>query len=337
MPAVITEQDVVAACRETLRQWPQVRAAVLFGSRARGTQRSDSDWDVAIVLEGDEPRHPDLATSVFPREEMPDTLVRIDAWALSEDDLRRRAGVLGTLPYAVCRDGLVLAGNWNRPEPAQMGKEAAVDPQDWTYRMEMVWQKADVAIGLLGRITDANGWRQCAAQCGMLVEATADAAERLVKAAIERRGVSADRSHDIAELAAEFGARRPEESALVEQMAALDGVSHRQYVATYRFRPPEVRDVEAAVTRLSGTLDLWASEIETRDDDMAEQLAELAQIAADQAAAWSSRVHTPVKPKADEPGPAQAAGEAALAGLPALANAIASFRDRVRQVADSPA
>ena len=37
MPPVTTEQDLVAACRETLRQWPQARAAVLFGSRARGT------------------------------------------------------------------------------------------------------------------------------------------------------------------------------------------------------------------------------------------------------------------------------------------------------------
>jgi len=120
-------------------------------------------------------------------------------------------------------------------------------------------------------------------------------------------------------------------------MAALDGVRRRHHVAMYRFRPPEVRDVEAAVRRLVGTLDLWASEIETRDEDMAGQLAELAQIAADQAAAWSGRVRTPVTPRADEPGPARAAGEAALAGLPALANAIASFRDRVQQVADSPA
>ena len=58
----------------------------------------------------------------------------------------------------------------------------------------------------LGWIADADGWRQCAVHCGTLLETTADAAELLIKAAIERRGVSADRSHDIAELAAEFGA-----------------------------------------------------------------------------------------------------------------------------------
>ena len=68
MSAAITERDLAAACRETLRQWPQARAAVLFGSRAHGTQRPDSDRDIAIVLKGDEPLRPDLATSVFPRK-----------------------------------------------------------------------------------------------------------------------------------------------------------------------------------------------------------------------------------------------------------------------------
>ena len=91
------------------------------------TQRQDSDWDIAIVIEGDEPRHPELATSVFQRQEIPEARVRIDARALSEGDLHRRAGVLGTLPHAICRDGKVLAGEWRNPDPLQMDQETATN------------------------------------------------------------------------------------------------------------------------------------------------------------------------------------------------------------------
>jgi uncharacterized protein len=51
-----TDADTVGAAREFLRRvsarYP-VRSAVLFGSRARGTHRSDSDVDIAIVLQGE--------------------------------------------------------------------------------------------------------------------------------------------------------------------------------------------------------------------------------------------------------------------------------------------
>ncbi len=36
-------------------RYPQVQAAFLFGSRARGQARADSDWDLAVYLEPPEP------------------------------------------------------------------------------------------------------------------------------------------------------------------------------------------------------------------------------------------------------------------------------------------
>jgi predicted nucleotidyltransferase len=50
-----THLDTVGAAREFVRRVSArylVRSAVLFGSRARGTHRSDSDVDIAIVLQG---------------------------------------------------------------------------------------------------------------------------------------------------------------------------------------------------------------------------------------------------------------------------------------------
>ncbi len=334
MSAVITEQELASACREAVRQWPQVRAAVLFGSRARGTQHPASDWDVAIVIEGDEPRYPDLATSVLPRSELPEALVRVDAWALSEHDLERRARVLGTLPYSVCRDGRVLAGEWNRPDPVQMGKEAAVDPDDWAYRMKQAVQKIDAAVTQIGKLAQRPLWADSGAHCADILEASANAAELLVKAAMERRGVPADRTHDIAGLAAEFGAQRPDESELAQRMTALNGHSRKHHTAMYRFQPPGAAEMEAAIVRLAATLDLWASEIEKRDDGMAGQVPELARTAAFDMAAWPGLLSSPVSPVPTGGGTAQAAAEAVLAGRPLLADAVASFQDGIRRVMD---
>ncbi len=186
-------------------------------------------------------------------------------------------------------------------------------------------------------MAEARKWDHCAQHCGALLETTANAAALLVKATMERRGVAADRSHDIARLASAFAAQRPNENALAQEMAALNGDSRSHHTARYRFRPPEVPDARAAVKRLAGTLDLWASEVETGADSMTAQQPALARFAADQAAAWPDLVGVWVQPKADDGHPAQAAAEAALEGRPPLAEAIASFRDRMRRVLEGAA
>jgi len=330
MSAVVSEEELVAACRQTLSQWPGARAAVLFGSRARGTAHRNSDWDVAIVLEGGELRHPRPARSVFPRSELPADLPHVEVWALSEEDLHRNARALGTLPYAVCRDGRVLAGEWNRPDPAQLKREAAMNPEDWAGRMRQAVTTLSFAIASISRIAGRPLWAGSGEDCSHLFRNTADAAEILVKAAMERRGVPADLSHDIARLAGAFAVQRPDESALAERMAALNGGSRTDHMAMYRFSPPDVSHVQAAVARLAGILDLWAFEIEQRDDDMAGHIPELARVAEFDMAAWPDHISSPVTPKTDEGHPARAAAEAALEGRPALADAVASFRDRMR-------
>ena len=337
MPPVITEQDLVAACRETLRLWPQARAAVLFGSRARGTAHPDSDWDVAIVLEGDELGHPRPARSVFPRSELPADLPHVDVWALSEENLHRNARALGTLPYAVCRDGKVLAGEWSGPDPVQMEQEAAVNSGDWSRRMGLVLVKIHAAITSIEAMSTSGTWATGGGDCINLLQSSANAAELLVKAAIERRGVPADRSHDIAELAGALAAQRPDESALAERMASLNGESRVHHIAMYEFQPPEAPDVIAAIRRLAGTLDLWASEVEKTGDEMGAHVGRLVNSGVDRSGTWPGLVRAPVTPKMDEDEAAQASVEAALEGRPRLAEAIASFRDRMQRALEGPA
>ena len=45
---------VVDLCKDALTKWPNAKAAILFGSRARGDHRDDSDWDLAFITESEE-------------------------------------------------------------------------------------------------------------------------------------------------------------------------------------------------------------------------------------------------------------------------------------------
>lgn len=51
-----TPRNVVRnACREVLKSWPGAKAAILFGSRARGDHFEDSDWDIAFITDNEQP------------------------------------------------------------------------------------------------------------------------------------------------------------------------------------------------------------------------------------------------------------------------------------------
>ena len=153
----------------------------------------------------------------------------------------------------------------------------------------------------------------------------------------ERRGVPADRSHDIARLAGAFAAQQPDERAPAERMAALNGDSRTHHVTMDGFRLPEAPDVQASVTRLARTLGPWGSEVESGDDDMVGQVPGLVRIAAVDTAAWPGLRSTPATPGTDGGHAARAAAEAAFEGRAALAEAVVLFRDRIQRVVEGPA
>ena len=71
------KQEVVQAIRETLKQvLPQGAQAFLYGSRALGDARADSDWDVLILLDKQKIQPSDYDNVSYPLVEL--------GWSLNE-------------------------------------------------------------------------------------------------------------------------------------------------------------------------------------------------------------------------------------------------------------
>ena len=98
--------DVLAAFKDAVQRiFPgQVESIVLFGSRARGDARSDSDWDVAVFLKGHIDR--EAVGSKLVDITYPALLdgADINAFAFSEDDF----GQISELMYDIKTEGLVV-------------------------------------------------------------------------------------------------------------------------------------------------------------------------------------------------------------------------------------
>ena len=104
-PAIAVPAEIgalVSVVRETLRPseiW-------LFGSRARGTARLDSDWDLLAVLDDDaaaELSDPVLAWRISRESNVPSTLL-----TTRRSDLEEMWGLPNTLGYDLSREGVRL-------------------------------------------------------------------------------------------------------------------------------------------------------------------------------------------------------------------------------------
>lgn len=78
---------------------------VLFGSRARGDAREDSDLDFLVIESEVESK---LQEMVRLRDALPPLGVPVDVVVISEDEASRRGRVPSTLVHRALREGRVL-------------------------------------------------------------------------------------------------------------------------------------------------------------------------------------------------------------------------------------
>ena len=105
-----TQQTAVQIIRDVLgRHGLRVERILLFGSRARGEARPDSDWDLYVLVDGDPPfpeRH-EAVTEV--RRELARLRIPNDVIISSSQRFERLKHYPGHLGYDVALEGIQLA------------------------------------------------------------------------------------------------------------------------------------------------------------------------------------------------------------------------------------
>lgn len=254
------QERIRRAAEETLRRWPAAQAAVLFGSRARGEHRPDSDWDIAIITVRSGPRPDGLPLFDLDYADIP---------VLTAERIRRRANALGAVECEIVRDGTLLAGHWDRP---QTEGEPVMTEEDYKKWMAGALGHAVEAVMQLQVAASTSDWVLTSTACDSFVAATADAAERVGKGALARQGIHPHRTHDISLLAQQIedrlenqeqtsGQRRAYLQRLASRLRALNGDTRRDHKSDYPEVPVSAAECVRAGQRLVHTLALWADEI----------------------------------------------------------------------------
>ena len=101
----MVDMDYIKHVTQILVKESSPEKVYLFGSCARGEQNDDSDIDLLIVKESANPRNKramELRRLLFPYKYPMDLLV------YTPDEFRKEEKIMGTIPYQVLREGIVL-------------------------------------------------------------------------------------------------------------------------------------------------------------------------------------------------------------------------------------
>lgn len=105
---MLTAQAIDDAGRRLAEVAAAPAQVFVFGSHARGDARDDSDLDFLVVERGD--RQPPAAEEMVRlRRALPPLGVPVDVIVMSEDLVRRRRDVPGSLVYWAMREGRLVA------------------------------------------------------------------------------------------------------------------------------------------------------------------------------------------------------------------------------------
>lgn len=98
--AIITEEVEMADCK--------VKRILLFGSRATGKFRPDSDWDFYVIIDRDLGFHrqEEIASRIRFRLAQEDLFA--DVFVQWEDTVNQRQGDTGYLTYYVLKEGIPI-------------------------------------------------------------------------------------------------------------------------------------------------------------------------------------------------------------------------------------
>ena len=196
-PACKTVED---ACRNALALWPDAKAAILFGSRARGDHLAASDWDIAFITRT--------------KQSLPKSVIRVfdelrehsgfdvQAQGILQSRFLECADSFGNIAAPIAREGRLIAGYCEWPE---IESEPILKPDDYhDWRSSALSRIVNASENLATTIDFARDHR-IRSVLGDFVANSSDAAERFAKIAFARltSGTGADipRRHQVDKIA----------------------------------------------------------------------------------------------------------------------------------------
>lgn len=196
-PGCKTVED---ACRKALALWPNAKAAILFGSRARGDHLADSDWDIAFITRT--------------KQSLPKSVIRVfdelrehsgfdvQAQGILQSRFLECADSFGNIAAPIAREGRLIAGYCEWPG---IESEPILKPDDYhDWRSSALSRIVNASENLATTIDFARDHR-IRSVLGDFVANSSDAAERFAKIAFARltSGTGADipRRHQVDKIA----------------------------------------------------------------------------------------------------------------------------------------
>ena len=185
-----TREQLRRAAVQAVETCPGIEAVVLFGSRARGTARTRSDWDVAVLSR---------ANAVAERKAcaLVGDLERVNPIVLRPESIEEHRDQAARTEAAIARQGQLLAGTWTRPECRLEHLE--VTPEDFQRDLEIAIRDVENAVTQLCNAALDND-----VYVPNAVELSQQAAEATAKSIIAGHGLTAVSTHELNKLATQL-------------------------------------------------------------------------------------------------------------------------------------
>lgn len=238
-----------------------VEAVVLFGSRARGTARPKSDWDVAVLSRADSAVEQDACRLLGEHE-------RVNAIALRPEAIEEYRDRATRLEAAIVRQGRLLAGTWSRPECRM--EDLEMEPGEFRKDLEVAIRDIENAVTqLCNAALDGDEY------VPNLVELSQQAAEAVAKSIVAGQGLTPIATHELNELAMQLenayrGRRGGEERRRFAQaIRALNGNTRTAHGARYAsVRVEEPADTVERLLRVQRLQTRWIRSCAERRPEM---------------------------------------------------------------------